>query len=55
MSLREALSSAESSFSGLNASCGNLRPRFRLISVLKHQELPSAFDVDHDSLTALHP
>ncbi|MEJ7568442.1 MAG: hypothetical protein WKF41_09270 [Gaiellaceae bacterium] len=41
-------------FSGLNASCGNLCPRFRMISVLEHQEVDSAFDVDHDSLMALH-
>lgn len=41
-------------FSGLDASCGNLRPRFRMISVLEHQEVDSAFDVDHDPLTALH-
>jgi len=41
-------------FSGLNASCGNLRPRVRLISMLEHQEATAAFDVHHDSLTALH-
>lgn len=41
-------------FSGLDAPCGNLRTCFRLISVFEYQEVPSALDVDHDSLTTLH-
>jgi hypothetical protein len=40
---------------GIDTTCGYLRARFGMVSVVEDQKLSSPLDVDDDSLTAPHP